>query len=287
MRTPPADQHRRLAVGRARGFDYVGETMFDEPEERPADRVIKPADRAREKSDEFRMHAELAAVFEGHRKFDVSVETNLGAELAREIQRAVGRLEKARSAESPVLPEGSKGEAAELLNMAEERGLSTNDYHIHRRPGEAMIVRWLKGEEVETYYGRLQAHFEAALEGYRDDERQAQGWKQDEGTQAYLEALDKIEVKMAERYLREPIKAHGLFVLSTQAADEMNIAYLCEDVMGVSPERVVGEASAPPADGASESDLAWFFKLFSLRGVRDGVEEMCFFAYLQKTEEGW
>jgi hypothetical protein len=50
---------------------------------------------------------------------------------------------------------------------------------------------------------------------------------------------------------------------------------------------VVGEASAPPMDGATEQDLAWFFKLFSLRGVREGVEEMCFFAYLQKTEEGW
>jgi hypothetical protein len=261
--------------------------MYEEPEERPADRVVSPVDRAREKSDEFRMHAELAAVFEGHRKFDVAIQTNLSAELAREIQRAVGRLEKARSVESPLLPEGSKEEAAAVLKMAETKGLSTNDYHVYHRPGEAMIVRWLRGEEVETYYERLQAHFDAALEGYRDDERAALGWKQDAASGAYLEALEKIDVKMAERYLREPIKAHGLFVLSTQVADEINISYLCEEIMGASPERVVGEASAPPMDGATEQDLAWFFKLFALRGVREGVEEMCFFAYLQKTEEGW
>ena len=261
--------------------------MYEEPEERPADRVTSAADRARTKSDEFRMHAELAAVFEAHRKFEVGIHTNLPADLAREIQRTVGRLEKARSAESPLLPEAVKAEAAGLLNMPEGKGLETNDYYIHHRPGEVMIVRWLRGEEVETYYGRLQAHFDAALEGYRDDERSALGWKQDPTSAAYLEALEKIDVKMAERYLREPIRQHGLFVMSTQVADEINIAYLCEDIMGASTERVVGEASAPPMDGATEQDLAWFFKLFSLRGVREGVEEMCFFAYLQKTEEGW
>jgi hypothetical protein len=47
---------------------------------------------------------------------------------------------------------------------------------------------------------------------------------------------------------------------------------------------IVGEASAPP-DEPTEQDRAWFFKLFSLRGVVDGVEKMCFFTYLQKADE--
>jgi hypothetical protein len=98
--------------------------------------------------------------------------------------------------------------------------------------------------------------------------------------------VDKIEVKMAERYLRDVIRQHGVFVLSTQTADEINIAYLADTVMGVSPGEVVGEASAPP-DEPTESDLAWFFKLFSLRGMIDGEERMCYFAFLQKSEEGW
>jgi hypothetical protein len=111
-------------------------------------------------------------------------------------------------------------------------------------------------------------------------------WKQDPKTLAYLKALDAVEVKMAERYLREPIKAHGLFVLSTQSADELNIAYLADYVMTVPAADIVGSASAPPEDGATESDLAWFFKLFSLRGVVEGVERMCFFTYLQKSDDG-
>ena len=49
--------------------------MFDEPEDNDrgddnaAERAADPAARAKEKLDEFRMHAELAAVFEGKRKF--------------------------------------------------------------------------------------------------------------------------------------------------------------------------------------------------------------------------
>src|SRR5688572_8189151 len=197
--------------------------MYDEPSEDPAERPLKPADRARDKSDEFRMHAELCAVFEGHRKFDARLAAGLDPEIAREVQRTIGRLEKAKSADSPVLPPASAADAAALLNLPATRGLSTNDYHIHGRPGEGMIVRWLVGEQVETYYERAQAHFDAALEGFKEDERQAQAWKQDPQTLAYLAALDAVEVRMAERYLRDPIRAHKLFVLSTQAADELNI----------------------------------------------------------------
>ena len=260
--------------------------MFDEPNESPAERSVNPAERAREKSDEFRMHAELAAVFEGRRKFDAELLPGLDAEVARDVQRGVGRLEKAKSADSPVLPEQSAGDAAALLDLPSARGLSTNDYHVHRRPGEVMIVRWLAGEQVETFYGRLQAHFDAALEGCREDERQAHEWKQDPEAKAYLAALDAIEVRMADRYLRDVIRKHNLFVLSTQAADEINIAYLCDYVMGVPAAEVVGAASAPP-DEPTERDLAWFFKLFSLRGMKDGTERMCFFTYLQKSDDSF
>jgi hypothetical protein len=258
--------------------------MFDEPSESPEERPRDPAGRAKEKADEFRMHAELCAVFEGQRKFDARLVPGLDAEVARDVQRTIGRLEKAKSPDSPVLPAASAADAAGLLALPDARGLSTNDYHIHRRPGEVMIVRWLAGGQVETYYERLQAHFDAALEGCREDERQAHGWKQDPATQAYLAALDAVEVRMAERYLREPIRQHGIYVLSTQAADELNILHLSDYVMGVSAADLVGAASAPPAE-PEEKDLAWFFKLFSLRGVNEGVERMCFFAYLQKSDD--
>src|SRR3954465_2766241 len=105
--------------------------MFDDPAEGPAEHPANPADRAREKSDEFRMHAELAAVFEGHRKFDAELLPGLDPEIAREVQRTIRRLEKAKSADSPVLPEPSAADAAALLNLTHTRGLSTNDYHIH------------------------------------------------------------------------------------------------------------------------------------------------------------
>ena len=259
--------------------------MFDEPNESPADRPTDPAVRAKDKADELRMHADLAAVFEGHRKFDAELRTDLPADTARDVQRRIGRLEKAKSADSPLLPDSAADEARELLNLPQAGSLTTNDYHVHRRPGEVMIVRWLTGEQVETFYTRLQAHFDVALADAREDERQALGWKQDPATLAYLDALDALEVKMAERYLREPIRTLGVFVLSTLAIDEMNIAHVCDYLIGLPAADVVGAASAPP-DEPTEQDLTWFFKLFSLRGSIDGVERMCFFTYLQKTDDG-
>jgi hypothetical protein len=258
--------------------------MFNEPNEDPPEPTSNPAIRAKEKSDEFRMHAELAAVFEGPRKFDARLIPTLDAQIARDLQRSFGRLDKSKSAESPVLPEASMKGAAEVLNLFADRGLSTNDYHIHRRPGEVMIARWIVGDEVELFYERFQAHFDVAMHGFREDEHQAQEWKKDPQTLAYLKALDDVKLKMAEIYLREPIRKLNIFVLSTQSADEINIAYLSDHIMGVAAEELVGPASAPPEE-PTEHDLAWFFKLFSLRGVRDGVEQMCFFTYLQKTED--
>jgi hypothetical protein len=177
-------------------------------------------------------------------------------------------------------------EAARLLDLPAIEGLSTNDYHIHRRPGEVMVVRFLWGEEVEKYYERLQAHFDAALKQYREEERQQKAWKQDPATLAYLEALDTVEIKMADRYLRPLIKQHNLFALSDQSADEIDILYLADLLMGVDAQTLVGPTSAPPEE-PTEQDRAWFFKLFSLRGMKDNQERMCFFAYLQKAEESW
>lgn len=258
--------------------------MFDDTNQDPSERTFDAATMAREKADEFRMHAELAAVFEGVRKFEARLVPGFDSDLMRQVQRGVAKLERARLPDSPLVPEPSAPEAAALLGLPETQHFSTNDYHIHRRPGEVMIARWLAGDEVDLFYERLQAHFDAALNGYRQEERSSKEWKQDPQTIAYLDALDAIDVKLAERFHRALIREHNLFVLSTQSADELNIAYLSDFIMGVSAAQIVGEASAP-SDEPTESELAWFFKLFLLRGVRDSVEQMCFFAYLQKSDD--
>jgi hypothetical protein len=145
-----------------------------------------------------------------------------------------------------------------------------------------LIFRWLQGDQVDAFYERIQAHFDAALSGYREEQRHAHQWKQDPEMLAYLAALDAVEVSMADRYLRAIIRKHKVFVLSTQTADEINIAYLSDYVMGVSPAEIVGPATAPP-DEPTERDLAWYYKLFSLRGISGDIERMCFFTYLQKS----
>ncbi len=270
--------------------------MYDEPDEDQLEHDFDPAVKAREKSDEFRIHAELAAVFEGPRKFDAQLLPRFDPQLARDVQRTVGRLEKSRPDDSPVLPATSAAEAAGLLSLPQTRGLATNDYHLHRRPGEVMIVRWLAGDQVESFYERIQAHFDAALKGFKEEERQARGWKQDPKTLAFLAALDAVNVRMADRYLRDLIRKHSIFVLSTQTADELNIVYLCDYIMGVALDDIFG--AIPGTTGAEqegggsevvdpfmETAPAWFFKLFSLRGMIEGAERMCFFAYLNKSDE--
>ena len=259
--------------------------MYEEPDEDSAERPADPAARAKDKSDEFRMHAEFAAVFEAHRKFDAELKAGLDPEVAREIQRIVGRLEKLRPADTPLIPPEAAPDAEKVLKIPDTKNLSTGDYHIHRRPGEVMIFRWIAGEQVDRFYERLQAHFDAALEGVREDERQAHAWKQDPKTQAYLDALDALKLDMADRYLRNSIKQHDLYVLSTVTADEMDILHLADYVMGLPAADLVGPASAPPQDAPTDRDRAWFFKLFALRGNPDGAERMCFFTYLQKTED--
>jgi len=260
--------------------------MFEEPEETPAERPSNPALRAVEKTDELRIHAELAAVFEGPRKFEAQVIPGLDPELARHIQQSIGRLEKAKSPDSPVLPQPQWPDAIAVMKLAGEKELSTNDYHVHRRPGEVMVLRFIEGDQVDAFYERLQAHFDAGLAGVIEDERQATEWKQDKLSDQYVKALEEIKVDLAERYLRKLMKTYGMFVLSTMTADEINIQMLAEHIMGTSIDELVGQASAPPSDPTTK-DLAWFFKLFALRGIIDQTEHMCFFTFLQKADDSF
>lgn len=261
--------------------------MFDEQNDDIENRSFDPAERAKSKSDEFRMHAELAAVFEGVRKFDALIDPKLDSQIARDCQKMVARLEKGRLAESPVISPKLFPHATELLQLAAKKNLPANDYHIYRRPGEVMILRWLDAEQVETFYKRLQAHFDSALKQFTEDERQNHGWKQQPQMQAYLAALDAIDIKMDQKYLRDAIRTHGISVLSTQAADEMNISHLCDFIMGVPAAEIVGAASAPAEDDPTDQNRAWFFKLFAVRGKVDDTEQMLFFTFLQKSEQAW
>jgi hypothetical protein len=256
--------------------------MFDEPTEPRGERATAPEQRAREKADELRMHAELAAIYEGPRKFDAEVCVGLDAEVVRDVQRSMAKLARERVQETPVITPASMPEAVRILTLNEASHLATSDYHVYQRPAEVMIVRWLAGDEVQTFYDRLQAHFDAAIAQVRDDERNNHGWKNEPGIAAYLDALDNLEISMAERYLREPIRKHGLFVCSSWSADEINILFLANHLMGVDVERIVGKVFAP-ADESDESQLAWYFKVFALRGKVEGVERMCFFTFLQKS----
>ena len=51
-------------------------------------------------------------------------------------------------AETAVLPPDSAADATRLLKLPDTADLSTNDYHLHRRPGEVMIARWLAGSAL-------------------------------------------------------------------------------------------------------------------------------------------
>jgi hypothetical protein len=257
--------------------------MFDEPSEPKQERASAPEQRAREKADELRMHAELAAIYEGPRKFDADVRVGLDADVARDVQRSIGKLAKSNMLDTPVIKPEAMPEALRVLMLNDASSLSSNDYHVYQRPAEVMIVRWLEAEQVKSFYDRLQAHFDAAIAHVREDERNNHGWKNEPGVTAYLEALDKVEISMADRYLRDLICKHRLFVCSSWSADEINILFLADHLMGVGAERIVGEAFAP-ADESDESQLAWYFKVFALRGVVEGVERMCFFTFLQKAD---
>lgn len=262
--------------------------MYDDDDDnRKGEEASTGDDRAKEKAESLRQHAELAAIFEGPRKFDAELH-DLAASLARDVQQRLAKLAKAKQAGShqlgAILPPELFDEAAHLLDLHETEDLPTGDYHVYRRPGEVMILRWLASDvEVASFYERMQAHFDAGLEGAIEDE-EGNAWKNDERTNAYRAALEKLKLDTAERYLREPMRKHDLFVLNTLSADAINILFLTDTLMGIGPATVVGDAFSPP-DDPSESDLSWFFKLFSLRGSVDKAEKMLFFAFLQKTDD--
>ncbi len=268
--------------------------MYEDPDEpddsfqpRP-ELASDPKRRALEKVDEFRTHAQLAAVFEGPRKFDA--ELRPFGEAAREVQLAIGKLEKSKLEAVPVLPPGQWKAAEAVLAMPDAGMLTTNDYHVAARPGETTIGRWIVGEEVDSFYERMQAHLDAALAAHREEEQANHGWRGDPEAQAYLHALEHLDENAANVepwYLRSAIRDHGLFLLSTLAVDEMDVLFLCETLMGISPAELVGAASAPPEEEPSDSERAWYFKLFALRGKVGQEERMCFFTYMQKADDGF
>ena len=72
--------------------------MFDEPEEPKQERALNPQEQAKEKVDEIRLHAELAAVYEGCRKFEAEINPRLEASLpATSSETSAGwKIQKAR-----------------------------------------------------------------------------------------------------------------------------------------------------------------------------------------------
>lgn len=258
--------------------------MFDESNEPKDERPSEPETRLKDKLDELRIHADLCAIFEGTRKFEANLVTDVDPNLIRDVQQIIAKLDKSKQPGKPFLTPARALGATTLVESLEAQGVTTNDYHIHRRPGEVMLVRWLKGDQVETFYKRLQAHMDVAIRQTREDERQALGWKNDPAINTYLDRLDEATLDMQTWWMRDLLRNHELTTVRTQTADEINIGYLTEFIMGVGPSAVVGEEFAPP-DGADESMLAWFFKLFALCGSKDGIEHIVFFVFLQKTSE--
>src|SRR5262245_58677336 len=100
--------------------------MFEEPDERPGEHAADPAHRAKEKAEELGMYAEIAAVFEGTRKFDAQLQPGMNYEFARDLQRSIARLEKSKTPGTPVLPQSSSADATALLGFARSRELATN-----------------------------------------------------------------------------------------------------------------------------------------------------------------
>lgn len=258
--------------------------MYDDPEERRDDKASAPDIRLKEKLDELRVHADLCAIFEGTRKFDAQVKTDVDTGLIRDVQQIVAKLEKSKKPGKPFLTPARALGATSLFESLEEQGVSTGDYHVYRRPGEVMIVRWIKGEQVDTFYKRLQAHMDVAIKQTREDDRQALAWKNDPATNEYLEKLDEAELNMQKWWMRDLLRDHELATVRTQTADEINISYIADFIMGVGAAALVGEEFAPPMS-ADDAELAWFFKLFALCGSKNGLEHIVFFVFLQKTDE--
>lgn len=258
--------------------------MYDDPDERKDDQASAPEVRLKEKLDELRIHADLCAIFEATRKFDAEVKTDVDANLIRDVQQIVAKLEKSKKPGRPFLTPARALGATSLFESLKEQGITTGDYHVYRRPSEVMILRWIRGEEVDTFYKRLQAHMDVAIKQTREDERQALAWKNEPATNEYLDKLDDAELDMPKWWMRDLLRDHELATVRTQTADEINISYIADFIMGVGAAALVGEEFAPP-NGADDAELAWFFKLFALCGTLAGVEHIVFFVFLQKNDD--
>ena len=269
--------------------------MFDDDADEAPARRTDPEQAARDKLEELRMYAELAAVFEGPRKFDHDLRRDLPSDLAQRLQRGMLTLERARPNQVQILPDEQVPLARELLSANDPAGLTCGDYHACVRPGQVVMARWIRGEDFDVFHERLLAHFDAMLAGHIEDEESARAWQGDPSLPKYLESLEKFKPNLADRYLVAFVRSGRVpACLSTHTADELNIAFLAETVMGLSVPEVVGpQAGAATSDEddddayPDESALAWYFKLYLLRGTVERVPTACFFAFLQKTSNEW
>jgi hypothetical protein len=260
--------------------------MFDDPSEPPPELAATAQARAAEKIDEFRLQAELCAVFEATWKYDAQILPVDDPKTLRSIQKTIAGLERDRIDGTPVIKPERAADAAALLDTPRTGVFSTNDYHVLQAGGQVLICRWLEAEQVQTFYERFQAHFDVALHAHIEEFRSEHEWRQDPGADGYLRALESSKTLMAQRYLRDTIREHRVFVLSTHSVGELNLLFLCEQIMRADPAEVVGADDAPD-DTATDADRTWYFKLFALRGVVEQTERMFFFAFMEKASAEW
>ena len=63
-----------------------------------------------------------------------------------------------------------------------------------------MIIRFLAGAQVDSFYTRFQAHFDAALGQYREEEHQQHGWKQDEVKKHLAESAARLDISLEKMF---------------------------------------------------------------------------------------
>jgi hypothetical protein len=101
--------------------------MYEDENDNPVEKAKDIQTRAHEAVNQFRLHAEIAAIFEGTRKFDAAIRPDLSADVAREIQRAMAKLEKSLEPNIPIIPPIQNAIAADALNAHHSYDLPTND----------------------------------------------------------------------------------------------------------------------------------------------------------------
>ena len=130
----------------------------------------------------------------------------LDPEVAREVQRGMARLEKAKSPDSPVLPQPSAADAAALLDLP-RRPRPVHQRLPHPPPARRSDDRPLApGRAGRDVLRAASGPLRRGPGGVQGGRAAGQEWKQDPQTLAYLTALDAIEVRMADRYLRDEIR---------------------------------------------------------------------------------